>query len=244
MVLSPTTVLDLRYGLTQEETPEFRPSRGMDLRTLGFSQQSAFAARSRHPDVSAGLPQYQGAHQSLHRQLHRDLLRLRQLQFGRRHFDRHRSRLGRHADARSTANIPCASAPTSACIARSDSPADSTSRRSSRSCPLTPTGRSITQRSRRSARSTRRFCSGFPAGQMTRSASFASQNTYYAGFVQDDWKLAPKLTRQPGTALRVRIAHVGALRSRGARLRPHHSESDRRAGDRELREESDPADSR
>ena len=37
MVLSPSTVLDLRYGLTQEETPEFRPSRGMDLKSLGFS---------------------------------------------------------------------------------------------------------------------------------------------------------------------------------------------------------------
>jgi hypothetical protein len=38
------------------------------------------------------------------------------------------------------------------------------------------------------------FLLGIPSGQMTRSASFASQNTYYAGFIQDDWKLTPKLT--------------------------------------------------
>jgi len=29
---------------------------------------------------------------------------------------------------------------------------------------------------------------------MTRSASFATQNTYYAAFLQDDWKVSRKLT--------------------------------------------------
>jgi hypothetical protein len=37
IVLSPTNVLDLRYGGTQEEAPEHRISTGIDLSTLGFS---------------------------------------------------------------------------------------------------------------------------------------------------------------------------------------------------------------
>ena len=37
IVLSPTNVLDLRYGATQEEAPEHRISTGLDLATLGFS---------------------------------------------------------------------------------------------------------------------------------------------------------------------------------------------------------------
>src|SRR5207302_6609554 len=42
------------------------------------------------------------------------------------------------------------------------------------------------------------FLLGIPSGQMTRSASFASQNTYYAGFVQDDWKVTRKLSLNLG----------------------------------------------
>ena len=38
LVLSPATILDLRYGLTQEEAPERRVSAGIDLGALGFSQ--------------------------------------------------------------------------------------------------------------------------------------------------------------------------------------------------------------
>src|SRR5947209_6087581 len=38
LVLSPATILDLRYGITAEETPENRPSRGFNLASLGFSQ--------------------------------------------------------------------------------------------------------------------------------------------------------------------------------------------------------------
>ncbi len=37
VVLSPTTILNLRYGLTQQEFPERRRSQGFDLASLGFS---------------------------------------------------------------------------------------------------------------------------------------------------------------------------------------------------------------
>ena len=37
LVLSPSTVLDLHYGITQEETPEQRLSAGIDLSSFGFS---------------------------------------------------------------------------------------------------------------------------------------------------------------------------------------------------------------
>jgi hypothetical protein len=42
------------------------------------------------------------------------------------------------------------------------------------------------------------FLLGIPAGQMTRSASFATQNTFYGAFIQDDWKLTPRLTLNIG----------------------------------------------
>lgn len=38
-VLNPTLVLNLRYGITNQEFPEYRISRGYDLSTLGFSSQ-------------------------------------------------------------------------------------------------------------------------------------------------------------------------------------------------------------
>ncbi len=37
IVLSPSNVLDLRYGFTQEEAPEQKISTGINLGTLGFS---------------------------------------------------------------------------------------------------------------------------------------------------------------------------------------------------------------
>ncbi len=37
VVLSPRSILDLRYGLMYEETPENRPSKGINLGSLGFS---------------------------------------------------------------------------------------------------------------------------------------------------------------------------------------------------------------
>jgi hypothetical protein len=42
------------------------------------------------------------------------------------------------------------------------------------------------------------FLLGIPGGQMTRSASYAGQNTYYAAFVQDDWKISRRLTLNLG----------------------------------------------
>ena len=84
------SALRTHAGRDAGEPPQPRHG-SRDARLL---QQSALAARSRHPDLSAGVPQYQGAHQPLHRQLHRDILRLRQLQYGRRHFDGHRSTIG------------------------------------------------------------------------------------------------------------------------------------------------------
>jgi hypothetical protein len=42
------------------------------------------------------------------------------------------------------------------------------------------------------------FLLGIPSGQMTRSASFAAQNTYYAGFLHDDWKITNRLTLNLG----------------------------------------------
>ena len=42
------------------------------------------------------------------------------------------------------------------------------------------------------------FLLGIPEGQMNRSASFATQDTFTGMFIQDDWKLTPRLTLNAG----------------------------------------------
>ena len=39
ILLTPNLVLNVRYGITQQEFPEYRESRGIDLAALGFSKQ-------------------------------------------------------------------------------------------------------------------------------------------------------------------------------------------------------------
>jgi hypothetical protein len=55
------------------------------------------------------------------------------------------------------------------------------------------------------------FLLGLPSsGQVDRNASFASQSTYYAGYLQDDWRATPKLT----ITLGLRYEYQGPLTER------------------------------
>jgi hypothetical protein len=197
MVLNPSTVLDLRYGLTQEETPENRPSRGMDLSTLGFSKNLLSLldpATQTFPQVYlntkaptgrctgsctgtfSGFGNYNSGDGTLTGIVHDWAATLTKLH------GKHTLRFG--ADVRLYRTFgffggfdvspQLAFLPT-----YTNGPLDNAA--------VAPLGQEYAS-----------FLLGIPSGQMTRSASFASQNSYYAGFVQDDWKVTPKLTLNLG----------------------------------------------
>ena len=193
MVLSPSTVLDLRYGLTQEETPEFRPSRGMDLKTLGFSSNLLSLldpATQTFPQVYlntkaptgrctgsctgtfSGFGNYNTGDGTLTGIVHDWAATLTRLH------GKHTLRFG--ADVRLYRTFGFAggfdvSPQLTFLPTYTNGPLDNAA--------VAPLGQEYAA-----------FLLGIPSGQMTRSASYASQNTYYAGFVQDDWKLTRKLT--------------------------------------------------
>lgn len=197
LVLSPSTILDLRYGLTQEETPEFRPSRGMDLATLGFSQnllslvnpatqtfpQVSFntkAPTNRCPGACSGTFNGFGGFNNgdgTETGVVHDWSATMTSQRGN-----HTLNYG--LDARLYRTFGFAGgfdvSPQLAFLPTyTNGPLDNS--------PVAPIGQEYAS-----------FLFGIPAGQMTRSASYASQNTYYAGYIQDAWKISKRLTLNLG----------------------------------------------
>ncbi len=193
IVLNPTTVLDLRYGLTQEETPENRPSKGMDLSKLGFSQNLLSLlnpATQTFPQVYlntkaptgrctgactgtfSGFGNYNSGDGTLTGIIHDWAATVTKLH------GKHTIRAG--GDFRLYRSFGFfggfdVSPQLTFLPTYTNGPLDNSA--------VAPIGQEYAS-----------FLLGIPSGQMTRSASFASQNTYYAAFVQDDWKLTPKLT--------------------------------------------------
>ena len=193
IVLGPKTVLDLRYGLMQEETPENRPSRGLDLGKLGFSSNLLSLlnpASETFPQVFlntkaptnrctgsctgtfSGFGNYNSGDGTLTGMIHDWSATLTTL-------------LGNHsfhygADLRLYRAFGFfggfdVSPQLTFLPTYTNGPLDNSA--------VAPLGQEYAS-----------FLLGIPSGQMTRSASFATQNTYYAGFLQDDWKLTPRLT--------------------------------------------------
>src|SRR5262249_32413133 len=197
IVLSPATILDLRYGITQEETPENRPSKGFDLASLGLSQNllsrlnpanqtfpqvylNTKAPTGRCTGACTGpfsvFGNFNSGDGTLTGIIHAWSATATTLRGG------HTLHYG--ADIRLYRGFgffggfdvspQLVFLPT-----YTNGPLDNAA--------VAPLGQEYAS-----------FLLGIPSGQMTRSTSFASQNTYYAGFVQDDWKFSPKLTLNLG----------------------------------------------
>jgi hypothetical protein len=193
IVLNPSTILDVRYGLTYEETPESRPSKGFDLASLGFSKNLLSLlnpASQTFPQVYlntkaptnrctgactgtfSGFGNFNSGDGTLTGMIHDWSGTLTTLK------GNHTLRYG--VDARLyrafgffggfDVSPQLAFLPT-----YTNGPNDNST--------AAPLGQEYAS-----------FLLGIPSGQMTRSASFATQNTYYAAFLQDDWKLTPRLT--------------------------------------------------
>ena len=166
MVLSPRPFSTCATASPRKRRPRTAPAAAWTSQTLGFSHESALAAQSRDPDLPAGLPEHQGAHQPLHRRLHRNLLRVRELQYRRRHTHRHRPRLGghRHYPARKTLpshyGVDLRLYRTFGFAGGFD-----VSPQLTFTAARTPTARTTTRRLPRSGRSTHPFCSASPAAR-------------------------------------------------------------------------------
>ena len=197
IVLSPSTILDLRYGLNQEETPENRPSKGFNLASLGFSPNLLSLlspATQTFPQVYmntkaptgrctgsctgtfSGFGNFNSGDGTLTGIVHDWAATSTTLR------GNHTLHYG--ADIRLYRGFgfyggfdvspELVYLPT-----YTNGPFDNSA--------VAPLGQEYAS-----------FLLGIPSGQMTRSASFATQNTYYAAFLQDDWKLTPKLTLNLG----------------------------------------------
>lgn len=194
IVISPSTIIDVRYGVNQEETPENRPSRGMDLSTLGFSKNllSLLDPKTQtFPQVYlntkapanrcagsctgtfSGFGNFNSGDGTLTGIIHDWAGTVTTLRGS------HTLKYG--VDARLYRGFGFfggfdVSPQLVYTPAYTNGPNDNS--------PVAPLGQEYAS-----------FLLGIPtAGQITRSASFATQSAYYAAFLQDDWKLTRRLT--------------------------------------------------
>ena len=193
IVLSPSTILDLRYGLTQEETPENRPSQGFNLSSLGFSPSLLALlnpATQTFPQVYlntkaptarctgactgtfSGFGNYNSGDGTLTGIVHDWAATMTGLHGSHTLHYGADLRLYRAFGFFGGFDV---SPQLTFLPTYTNGPLDNAA--------VAPLGQEYAS-----------FLLGIPSGQMTRSASFATQNIYYAGFLQDDWKVARKLT--------------------------------------------------
>ena len=189
--LSPTFVTNVRYGITYQKFPERRVSQGTDLAALGFSSNLV----NQLPDKSiATVPRIQlggyallsgwesgdGTNTGLIHSFANTntwLAGKHNLRFGAdmRFYRSFGNRFP--ADIAPDFNFATTAAFASAAFLRG--PLDTAA--------AAPIGHDLAA-----------FLLGIPAGSMTRSASFAAQDKFFGFFIQDDFKLSPKLTLNLG----------------------------------------------
>lgn len=183
---SPTFVTNVRYGITYQKFPEQRYSQGTDLASLGFSsnlvsqlldKSIATVPRIQLGGFAALSPWESG--DGTNTGLIHSFANTNTWLLGK-----HNMRLG--ADIRfyrsfgnrfATDIAPDFNFGTSASFLRG--PLDNAA--------AAPLGQDLAA-----------FLLGIPAGSMSRSASFAAQDKFFGFFIQDDFKLSPKLTLNVG----------------------------------------------
>ncbi len=179
LMLSPTSILNVRYGLTQQEFPERRRSRGFDLASLRFSPALTSLIENNlatFPNVNFGAYSAFGGWESGDgtntSMVHSFTVNLSSLRAN--HNLRYGSdfRLYREFGNRFQFDVsPSLTFDTT----WTRGPLDNS--------PGAPIGQDLAA-----------FLLGIPGGEMRRSASYAEQEKFLAVYIQDDWKATQKLT--------------------------------------------------
>jgi hypothetical protein len=196
-VLSSSAVANFRYGLTFMEAPKARISSGFDLASLGFSpallalidpKRASFPnvylniratnspCRGTCTGTFSGMGAFESGEGLSTGLIHNWSATLSALR------GRHNLRFG--ADFRVYRAF---SVPLGYDVAPSFQFLPTYTRGPLDNSPVAPIGQEFAA-----------FLLGIPEGQMNRSASYATQDTFTAGFVQDDWKLTPRFTLNLG----------------------------------------------
>ena len=179
-VVSPTFLVNFRYGITQQEFPQKRVSQGFDLASLGFSSNLTSLvdpSRSTIPRTAIGslttLSNWEGVGDGTTSSIiHSAVVNLTKLT------GEHNLRFGGEFRAyREFFNRnPRDNAP-------DFSFANTYPRGPLNTSTAPPVGAELTA-----------LLLGIPGGSMTRSGSYAEQNLHYSLYLQDDWKVSRRFT--------------------------------------------------
>jgi hypothetical protein len=210
IVLSPSNVLDLRYGVTDEEAPEYRISKGFNLSSLGFSPNLLALlnpARQTFPNIYlntkanngggcsgactgtySGFGNFNNGDGAITGFIHQFAGTLNTT---RASHDLHIG--GEFRLYRSFGNnAPFDVSPGYQFLATYTDASDTAS--------AAPIGQELAA-----------LELGIPTtGQMTRSTSYAMQSVYGAGYIQDNWKVNHRLTLNAG----IRLEHESPVTER------------------------------
>lgn len=184
-VVNPSTVLNIRYGLTEQDHPEQQLSTGADLSALGFAPKLVSLIPSGQSTLPAltlgtfqGFGQFDsgnGANTSMVHDINGGFTTLKGnhlLSYGAD------ARLYRAFQVRQAFGGAPALTATPTYTRASDTSGNA------------PLGQDLAA-----------FLLGIPEGKMERTASFATQEKFFAAFLQDQWKFSRRLTVTLGLRL-------------------------------------------